>query len=82
MFNSIDMRVLLIGAVALVVAVYEGPGTSGSGVNTPPVARPTLVRCAPTVVEAGAFAAIGPSDPIVTGSVGSDRATPTAAACR
>lgn len=82
MFNSIDMRVLLIGAVALVVAVYEGPGTSGSGFNTPPVARSTLVRCAPTAIEASAFATLQPNDPVVTGSVRPVRAVPTTAACR
>lgn len=91
MFNSIDTRVLLIGAVALIVAVYEGPGTSGSGFNAPPVARSSLVRCAPNAIEASGFAALGWSDPVVTGSVTSGGTTtpgitpvraPASGACR
>lgn len=91
MFNSVDTRVLLIGAVALIVAVYEGPGTSGFGFDTPPVARSSLVRCAPSAIVANSFADLGWSDPVVTGDVTSGGTTtggvtpvraPASGACR
>lgn len=47
MFNTIDMRVVLIGAVALVVAFYEGSGEAARTTDTPATIRPALVRCAP-----------------------------------
>jgi hypothetical protein len=64
MSGSIDMRVVFIGAVALLIALQEGPATN---MPTLSLARPDLVRCVP--VDSAAAARFAEAAGDITGSI-------------
>jgi hypothetical protein len=78
MSGSIDMRVVFIGAVALLIALQEGPT---SQMPTLSLARPYLVRCAPADNDAMARFTEASGD--ITGSIVAVKQKPQpAATCR
>jgi hypothetical protein len=66
MLDAVDMRVVLIGAVALIIAFYEGAAGGGHSASAVSHGRASLTHC---TQDASAFAGFLDAGGDITGSL-------------